>query len=740
MPRRASFSIILTFALLANVLGQQQEPAPAKQQQEPSAADDVVRINTTLVQVDAVVTDKDGKQVTDLNAEDFEIFEDGRAQQIKNFSYVTTVSAANPQSPPTLKSANSTEDYVAPLPTVRLRPEQVRRTVALVVDDLGLSFDSMAYVRQALKKYVAEQIQPGDLVAVICTSAGVGAMQQFTSDKRQLYAAIEHVKFYPVGRGRTSATPSISPIDNNGDGVPLYGNETNYQVNASSKEFFGGTIGALNFIARGLKDFPGRKSIVLMSDSLPITNKETLASGFMNAMKNLIEQANRSSVVIYTLDPRGLGKIGLNADDSVYNLAANQIDGRMFQRGISFHPSQDGLNYLAEQTGGLFFQGTNDLNAAMQRAMDDQKGYYLLAYKPDDSTLDPEGRRPGFHHLDVKLKRPGLTVRARSGFYSTTAAKSQHQGGTRDEQLRSALNSPFTAGDIHVQMTSLFAYDQQIGSYIRTMLHVDARDMTFSKEADGWFKASFDFATVSFDANGKVVDQVGRTHSMHVRSESFPRFLEDGFVYFTNLPVKKAGAYQLRVIVRDTATARTGAASQFIEVPNLKDNHIALSGVIVNGVPKVEATRANTSNTSAYNNASTNSAETLSASQSEQDIKPAADDENTRLSPAVRKFKRDEVMEFGYYIYNALLNQSGHPQIQTQLRLLRDGHAVFTGKMLPYEPSNQVDMKRIIAGGSLRLGKDLEPGDYILQVIVVDLLAQESHRITTQWIDFEILP
>src|SRR5918912_27660 len=81
-----------------------------------------------------------------------------------------------------------------PVPPVRLRPEQVRRTIALVVDDLGLSFESTAFVRQALKKFVDQQLQPGDLVAIIRTAGGIGALQQFTSDKRQLYAAIESIR------------------------------------------------------------------------------------------------------------------------------------------------------------------------------------------------------------------------------------------------------------------------------------------------------------------------------------------------------------------------------------------------------------------------------------------------------------------------------------------------------------------------------------------------------------------
>src|SRR5207237_8592912 len=171
-----------------------QRPAPS----HTPAPDDVVRITTNLVQVDAAVTDKKGRPVTDLRAEDFELYEDGSPQKITNFSFVSIGSGAPPSSGPTRTGITPPRpgEVVAPVPPVRLRPEQVRRTVALVVDDLGLSFESMHFVRGALRKFVDEQMQSGDLVAIIRTGSGVGAIQQFTSDRRRLDAAIAREKWH----------------------------------------------------------------------------------------------------------------------------------------------------------------------------------------------------------------------------------------------------------------------------------------------------------------------------------------------------------------------------------------------------------------------------------------------------------------------------------------------------------------------------------------------------------------
>lgn len=204
----------------------------------------MVRITTNLVQVNAVVTDRTGRQVTDLAPEEFEIYENGKRQAINNFSYVVTQFAAFSPTEAALAivppAGNRAVRQNALLTSpVRLRPEQVRRTVALVVDDLGLSFESMHFVRDALRKFVDEQMQPGDLVAVTRTGAGIGALQQFTSDKRLLYAAIDRVRFNMSGRAGIGYFQALEeeplntyakrPRSPGGEPVPSLDNSVNKQ-------------------------------------------------------------------------------------------------------------------------------------------------------------------------------------------------------------------------------------------------------------------------------------------------------------------------------------------------------------------------------------------------------------------------------------------------------------------------------------------------------------------------------
>src|SRR6266705_3503321 len=250
MRRQLLLALPLIVQLTSSSIAQK---APSTQQNLPE--EDVVRITTNLVQVDAVVTDKSGRLITDLGPGEVQIFEDGRQQKITHFTYIVTGTGET-----TRAAASVAPDKNAPAVPTRLKPEDIRRTMAIVVDDLGLSFESTYYVRRALKKFVDEQMQPGDLVAIIRTSGGMGALQQFTSDKRQLYAAIERVKWYPLGRSGVGAFAAIEPPTPGPGGAEI--DTFNEEANQTRQDMFAvGTLGAISYVVKGLKTLPGRKSI-----------------------------------------------------------------------------------------------------------------------------------------------------------------------------------------------------------------------------------------------------------------------------------------------------------------------------------------------------------------------------------------------------------------------------------------------------------------------------------------------
>lgn len=750
MKRRRFLPIILVSQIAALSFGQQprtpitEPPPPPPQQPKPQQQKpediDVVRITTNLVQVDAVVTDKNGKVVTDLKPDEVQIFEDGKQQKITHFSYNVT------ESPVTERAAKPApvDKNAPPLPPVILKPEQVRRTMAIVVDDLGLSFESTYFVRRALKKFVDEQMQPGDLVAIVRSGGGMGALQQFTSDKRQLYAAIERVKWNANGRGGISAFAPIEPPTPGAGGPDI--DQANADLNQFREDLFAvGTLGAISYVVKGLRQLPGRKSILLISDGFRIYSQDDAMRNYLalQKLRTLVDEAGRASVVIYTMNATGLQTMGFSAADNLSNpndpsggRSPQDLEQQLSNRRNAAFETQQGLDFLAQQTGGIAIRNNNDLSGGIRRVMEDQKGFYLIGYRPDNATFDPRTGRRTFHKLSLKVTRPGkFNVRMRNGFLGISDEGPRPAPRTLAQQLMSALTSPFGSNDVHLQLTSLFGNDAKAGSFMRSILHIDARDLTFTDEPNNWHKTVFDVLAITFGDNGVPVDQLGRTYTLSLPDALYKRAVRDGLVYYVTVPIKKAGAYQLRMAFRDSSSERVGAASQFVEAPDLKKDRLALSGVVLRGDNPIAKPAAPNS---PPGQPGANQPETANAAPNQS--QEGLDQGNPEASPAVRHFRSGMLMSYAFVIYNAHLNKTTNvPELTTQVRIFRDGKPVFTGNENPFKVTSVPDLKRLLAGGMIQLGADLTPGEYVLQVIVNDAVADKKYRTSTQWIDFEIV-
>ncbi|MEQ1923497.1 MAG: VWA domain-containing protein [Pyrinomonadaceae bacterium] len=700
--------------------------------QEPSRTpvDEVVKITTNLIQMDVTVTDKKGNIVSDLKPEDFEIFENGKKQTISNFSFVSNASLQT-------KAANTNKDkpnITAVMPPAALRPEQIRRTVALVVDDLTLSFASTFWVKEALKKFVNEQMQEGDLVAIIRTGSGIGALQQFTNDKRQLLRAIDKVRFGSVGSANVGIFNPIAPsLVQQMDGTRnATGNvrdlsnqieaDRNFErENSDFREsvFAGGTLGAINYIIRGMSDLPGRKSVMLLSDGFRLFVRDgqgkPQASRILDSLRRLTDLANRASVVVYTLDAKGLIDPGFTAEDDPGNLFSEQVENALADRRNNLFDTQDGLTYLARQTGGFGILNNNDLRKGIRRVLDDQS-YYLIAYEPDDETFNPLTRR--YNRLEIKVNRPDLRVRYRSGFfgYSEDQIKRPRQSAT--QSLISALTSPFGKNDISLRLNALFVGGEKDSMYVRSYLHVDAGDLKFAAQPDGTHKADFDVVAVSFGDNGIPVDELAKSYSVNLKPEAYQRVLKEGFVYHFTFPIKKAGSYQLRVALRDSSAEKVGSANQFIDVPDLKKNRLTLSGIVFESIPGEQWAKA--------------VADPALTSELRKNTDPLID-------TSLRQFRAGAMVWFGYDIYNAKLRPDHRADLSVQINIFRDGLPVYKGSQTPLSPPRPAGTDSLTRTGSFRLGDQMLPGDYLLQIVITDNLAGGKHKTVSQFVQFEVL-
>jgi VWFA-related protein len=717
--RKFILALVFISSFISTNTAQTPVPTPV-----PVETDDVVKISTTLIQVDVTVTDKNGKIITDLKPEDFEVFENGERQNITNFSFVS----AAQQTDETEIKPKKTEKNSVPLPPVPLRPGQIRRTIALVVDDLGLSFESIYQVRRALRKFVDEQMQPNDLVAIIRTGSGMGALQQFTSDRRQLYAAIEAVKWNSLGRAGISAFAPIQATlleqqAANGEEVSeeeLAEEQKRLRDFDNFREdiFSVGTLGAINFIVKGMSELPGRKSIMLFSDGFVICTPDSpdRCIKMVESVKQLTDLSNRAAVSIYTFDARGLSNTGISAADNMDSVNPERIRNISGSRSAEIFDKQEGLAFLAEETGGRSFFNNNDINKGLDKALEDQKGYYLIGYQPDDETFDAKTRR--FNKLEIKVKRKETNVRFRSGFFGIADNKiKKPETQNPAQQIFSALNSPFAVSDISLRLNTLFGNDKQNGSFVLSLLHVNARDLKFTDEPDGKKKAVFDVLAVSFGENGSVIDQIGKTYNWSVKSDVYQKLLNEGFVYHFTFPVKKPGAYQYRVAIRDSATGKVGSANQFIEIPDLRKNRLTISSIVLENLTAADWQKLN------------------AAAAPTQRREPG----NSMSDTSLRQFKRGTVLRYGYEVYNAKLDPTSQkPNLSAQAKIFRDGKPIFEGSSFPIEFSGQTDFGRIIATGAVSLGGTIQSGDYVLQIVVTDNLAKKKRRVAAQFVQFEI--
>jgi VWFA-related protein len=685
---------ILVLIMLGLVCGLTQQSSA---QQAPVPTPGVIRINVNLVQVDAVVTDGKGKPVTDLKSEDFEVLQDGKAQKIQNFEFIRvrdplrnlTVGsqAANPRTRPDLP----------PVSTTALRPDQIRRTIALVADDLALSFDAIVHVRDALKKWVDNDMQPGDLVSIVRTNAATGALQQFTSDKRLLYAAIDRLKYQP---GRIGVE-SFSPV-----GAPRLTTDTGFEGELANA-YIVGSLNAIRYVMQGLREIPGRKSLILFSEDMtldidgPLSRRQSIE----DRLRQLTDEANRSSVVFYAIDPRGVIYTGPTVSDNINAILpqeggiGGQVADMIGRRSQQYIASQDGLVLLAQRTGGVFYADSNDIGSRLREAVDDGDGYYLLGYQPNQDTFEERASGPKFHSISVRLKRPGLNVRSRTGFYGLADARpAPPTPPTRQAQLAKALVSPFTTADLSVRLTTLFSHSEKEGPFIKALLYFDAHDLKFAEEPDGTRSAVIDIAVVTFNENGNPAETVNKTWNLRFPTEVYEETLKKGLVYSVPVPIKKAGPYQLRVALRDANSQKLGSAMQFVDVPNIDNGRLTLSGIVVSAEP------------------------------------PDAESKGT---PAVRIFKSGGTITYAYEILNAQTNGQEKPQLEMRLRLYQEGQTVYEGAAVPLKVEGEPNAKRFVAGGRMQLTK-IPPGEYVMQINVTDVLRKDRYRSADQAIDFEV--
>jgi VWFA-related protein len=705
----------------------------------------ILRVETELVQIDIVVVDKKGNLVRDLRREDFELFEDGKRQQITHFAAGTSVKPATWLR--TERTATANDAKVASTST----EFRAGRYIVIAVDDFHLAPENLLIAKRVLQRFINEQMVAGDQIAFVTTSGNIGLFQQFTTDRTILERAIDRLSVQTrtvtssfdvprisdyqaelIDRGDREAlelaameimrleSPSVPSPRGGGRGASMGGGSSQERAEEQARSkarsivsqnahYTRSTLETINGVIRSLRQLTGRKMLVLLSDGFFLGGN---SSSQIYDIQRVIDAATRSGVVIYSIDARGLIATPPGGDASTPATFVTEMPGaqsRIEQRAIE--AKRDGMNALARDTGGFLVINNNDLNLGLQRVLDDNEVYYVLAYEP------PESRRDGrFHRIEVRIAdRPELKVRTRKGYLAPIEKRekvekkaekpsekqkekaAQEAKAAKEAQIRSGLGSLFPLREIPIEMSVDFIDIAGRGSTAMINAHIDASALELL-QANGLRTGALDLTAAIFDERGKVAQSFSERLTINLKPGSLEAAMKQGFSYLKYVPLKP-GFYQTRVALREEGTARLGSAACWVEIPDLNKKRLALSSVF------------------------------LSAAEDDQPSQSANEGKTyqPRPSAANRRFRRGGKADFLVFVYNAKADK-GSPDVVIQSQVYSGSKLIYASPLAKVTPPPEGDLQRLPYAARVSLA-GFDAGDYELRLMAIDRLTKATaHR------------
>jgi VWFA-related protein len=699
-------SIVLTFFICL----------PVRSQQSKKPTEDVIKIGTELVQIDVLVLDKNNKPVGGLKREDFELYDNDDPQVLTHFSFEEskTRGAYDP-------------DVSRLLPT--MKPGDLNRVVAFVIDTLHMNPDSVYRTRKMLEDFIEAKMAPGDLVLILQTGGGSGLYQRFTSDRRVLLGAVSRLRpafimdtESPARRGGPSqqvlellpalaeGRAGVTQVEGQG------GTGTGSNVSSMLEESdVRATLNTLNTLVSGMAKLPGRKIGIFVSEGF-----RAFQSQRSQELSDTAARAARANVVFYSLDPNGLDPVGVTAAGAYSGISRGpvatdplspsgivissprlDINNPATERRREYFESQDALNAIAVDTGGKFLRNSNDIKSGLGDLLAQNSSYYLLGFQPDSGKWDGK-----FHKIKVVVRnRPDLVVSTRKG-YLARSEKPKDRGPLTQKaaEMLDAIASPLVRRDIDIQLGSFYRDNENGEPVVTSLLHIDAAKLSF-KEADGKKRTKLEVTGFLLDAAGRAVKSFSKTADLNLDPQVHQALTKDGILMVQTYGVKP-GAYQLKTLVRELDSGFIGTASTYVEIPDLKADQLALSSLFTD----IRVLQQN------------------------------KEGEITGVSSllAQRRFPRNSECAYVLIIYNAGSEGKSKTQLEMVTRILRGGQVLFNGQPKSVEVLEGSKLpSQILTGGVVQLG-GLAPGDYTLEVTVTDKLRKKEKGLARQEVDITV--
>ena len=672
-------------------------------QTKPSNQDEAVRLRTELVQVQVVVTDKQGRVIQDLNKEDFELLEQGRPQEVSFFSLERI--AVRPAS-----SSTKTPNPIAPeITTGPATSSTSSRSIVLFLDTLHLSGPSLIRSRLAAKQFVDEQVTDQDTVIIASSNGVFGIFQNAARNRFALHRLIERINAFDASK-QSNFTPYLAGMVKLGDraafdlAAHILAAELRIDlvfardmVRGKASEVLEiasytrqSTLSVLSAVAERVMGMPGQRLLILLSDGFSM--RDFNGAPDSGNVQSVISKAVRAGVVIYSIDVKGL-EVPAEFDASRRTVTGGSaMIGRLSSyMSASAKDLQDGINALAQDTGGKAFFNTNDLDGAVRKAVDLTRTYYALAYYPPDDRGTKEFRR-----ITVRVKtHPEYSVRAQKGYYSSDLrmAAEKELAQTPQQRLMNAIAKPLPAGDLGVSASADYLEVATDSNQVSLQAQIDGTGLSY-REENGRHTLELEMAAVVYDRTGKPVHSVTETIRGSLSVAEVEAAKRTGYHYSKRMSLKP-GLYNIRIGLREVGTDRVGTAATWLEVPNLSGGKLTLSSIM------------------------------LTKDSSDSPVTPGKVVEQTPVVLGVANYRTGRPILYYLMIYNGR-EDSG---LKMQWEIAESGKVIHQTEWQPV--TSRIigrDKRGIEIGGQLSL--TLQPGIYELRISITDSKSKQTAQRT----------
>jgi VWFA-related protein len=511
------------------------------------------RAGVEAVVLDVSVLDRDRRPVRGLTAADFTIVEDGRPQAIQTFSAVDIPDVIVQDTTPWMREI---------VPDVRSNEEfKDGRVVVLVLDDATPMPAPDVLRAKALARRTIEALGPRDLAAVVF-ALNTAAGQEFTQDRARLLASVE--KFngaidYMPGPTRDGGSRNVA-FD---------------AFNPSAATLYQAAIHSLTTVAEYLTALPERrKALVYVSVGVPLEfdaagpaevtagagDAESITRQLIKELQDAFRAAQRANVAIYGLDPGGLR-------------APNEGGVRSADEGNPGRVNRAFLETVALNTGGFVVANTNEPGAGISQILEENSSYYLAGYVPANPRADGKFRR-----IEVRVNRPGVTVRARNGYFEPRASKPGAVSGAKPSTLISALEGLVPSTGLALQMTAApFARADSTDVNVAIVLAVRQAALAGATAAADDVQVLVN--AYDMQATQRAGDRVAFRLGLRPGGDDELRY-----EVVSQLRLKP-GRYQLRVAAHSSILDKSGSVFYDIDVPDFSKADLSMSGLVLAVAP-----------------------------------------------------------------------------------------------------------------------------------------------------------